>query len=175
MVGLKVTGNTSKNGGYALYIADGSTDGQSYIQALLEMGGDMQVCDNEGGDMYMGANNVIAQTAEGFGQDTKINITLDSGLLTDRVIGSYNYEGGNQVYTITYGTRSMTEPEQALPDAEQTEPTETTEPESKGENTMLYAGVGAFALVIVAVAVIVILANRKKKKAENTAEEVTNE
>ena len=50
---VTVTGNTSKNNGYALYLSDSEYDGQTYIKGLMKMGGNMIVKDNEGGDLYL--------------------------------------------------------------------------------------------------------------------------
>lgn len=152
-VDMTITGNISQTNGYALFIADAEYDGQSFVQAVLEMGGNIIVKDNTGGEVYMGANNAIATVAEGFGKDTFFNITLDSGVLTSRLLGAYHYERGEDgIYTVTYGTRSMTEPEAyAQPDAD-------------GSNTLLYIGVGAFAVLLAAAAVVLILLKKKKNQ-----------
>lgn len=154
--GATITGNTSQNDGYAFFIADASYDGQSYIQALLEMGGDVIIKDNVGGEMYMGAMNAIATMAEGFGENTEFYITLDSGVLTKRLLGAYDYQKSEDgIYTVTYGTRSMTEPEK--------------DPAISDNNTdvLLYVGVGAF--VVLAAAAVVLVLLLKKKKAQTPA------
>jgi len=101
-------------------------------------------------------------TAEGFGKNTKIQVQLHSGVLTNTILGQYNYEGGDLVYTITYGDRSLTDPEYVAPaegiDTEQTTQTETED----GGNTLLYVAVGAVALLVLAAVVLILY---KKKKA----------
>ena len=129
-------------------------------------------------DLYIGARTAIGVAAEGFGADTLIKVQLESGVLTNTLMGEYDYEGGNLIYTVTPGSRSLTEPETPAPAEETVDPTEGTEgtnaAEPKAENVALYAGVGAFAVVIAAAAVIVILVS-KKKKAGKAAEEVSQD
>ena len=162
MADLIITGNTCQNNGHAVFLAAAAFDGQSYIRGLMKISGDLLITENEGGDLYLGAETTIGISSNGLGKNAKIGITLDSGLLTQRVFGSYNYEGGNQVYTITYGERSLTDPEYdpnlvAAPDV--------SDQQNKiaGTDVLLYAGVGIFAVAILAVAAWLIL--KKKKSA----------
>ncbi len=159
MDSLTVKGNVAANNGYAVYLADSEYDGHSYFNGLMTMGGDMIVTENQGGDMYLGVKTAIALMAKGLDKNTNVNITLDSGLLTQRIYGAYNYEGGDCVYTITYGDRSMTDPEYMAP----------TEEEGTGaaEDVLLYVGIGVFAVLI---AVVVVILLKKKKNIKNTAE-----
>lgn len=162
--GCTITGNKTTDG-TAVYVAPARYDGHSYTNAVIKLGGDMQICDNEGtmaGDLYFDEGVAAAGTAEGFGKNTKILIQLHSGVLTNAILAAYDYEGGDQLYTITYGDRSMTEPEY-VPVAVDT----TAEPEDT-VNVLLYMAVGLF---VVAAAVVVWLL-LKKKKAGNTAGEV---
>ena len=96
---------------------------------------------------------------------TKIYVTLDSGVLTNRVFGAYNYEGGEQVYVITYGDRSVTEPEYDASLAVKTDAPVEQNQQNTESDIWLYAGIGAFVLVIAAV---VILLLKKKKPAKQT-------
>ena len=160
VVGMTVTGNTSKNDGYAVWYDTNEYDGYGYTHGYFEMGGDVIVKDNQGGDMMLCENVVLSNIAEGYGQDTYFNVTLSDGILTNRVLGAYNYEGGELNYTVTYGTRSYDEPEYEAPKAEGTTTTEQTQKATSG-NIWLYAGVGAFALVAIAAVVLIVL---KKKK-----------
>ena len=169
--GMTVTGNTSKTDGYAVYYRENSYDGQSYMQAIHEMGGNVIVKDNVGGDMMLCEKVIIGNILDGYGEDTYFNVSLSDGLLTKRLFGEYNYEGGNLEYTVTYGSRSYTEPEKAAAVEDETQPNETTnttEPaaEAGEDNTMLYAGIGGIAAVIVLAAVVLVIV--KKKKAGNT-------
>lgn len=164
MIGATVTGNVSGSNGYALYYADSEFDGMNYIRGLFKLGGDIIVKDNQGGDVYMDNMVTITMTGEGLGPKTHIEVTLDKGVLTQRVIGAYNYEGGDQVYTVTYGDRSLTDPEvdesliQEEAAAEQTEETKAA-----SQDTWLYVGVGVIAVAILAV-VALLLAKKKKAK-----------
>ena len=96
---------------------------------------------------------------QGLGENTEFGIQLDAGVLTNRLFGEYNYEGGNQVYTVTYGSRSLREPEVQEPEATETE----------GEdNTVLYVAVAGIAAVIILAAVAVVIGKKKKSnKAES--------
>ncbi len=155
--GMTVTGNTAKQDGYAVYYNQNHYDGKSYVLGFHQMGGNVIVKDNQGGDMMLCEDVILSNIAEGYGQDTYIHVTLSDGVLTNRLLGEYNYEGGDLDYTVTYGSRSYTEPEVDPAWEEQTEP---------DTNVWLYVGLGAFVAVI-AVLVIILL---KKKKAGRPAE-----
>lgn len=164
MEDVTVTGNKGNDGMHAVYLAASEYDGESYFKGLMKMGGNMIIRDNEGGDLYLAEKTTVTVLGSGFGEKTHIGVTLDSGVLTQRVYGAYNYEGGDCVYTITYGDRSLTDPEidaSLLP---------STDDAEGAQNVWLFVGVGAFAVAIVAVAVV--LLTRKKK---NTAKEAVEE
>jgi len=118
----------------------------------------------------MGPDVAFAITADGLGQNAHIELVMDSGVVTNRILGIYHYEGGNQVYTITYGDRSMTDPEY---DASlvKTDDTQKTE-ETANADLLLYIGVGVVGLAAVALVVALIA---KKKKAGKTAEKANKE
>jgi len=161
MHGITVTGNTSGGEGYAVYLDDNRYDGHSYTTGLMKMCGDIIVKDNQGGDLYLGATTTIAACAEDFGPKTDLHVTLDSGVITNRIFGTYHYEGGNCDYILTYGTRSIDEPETdpALQETQQqTQQTQTAAPQS---DVTLYILVGAVA-VIAAGAVALVLLKKKK-------------
>lgn len=155
--GMLVSGNTSKTEGYAVFFSENSYDGQSHSITLHEIGGNVIVKDNIGGEVMLCKDVSLGTTAEGYGKDTYFNITLSDGLLTSRVFGAYNYEGEDLNYTITYGTRSLDEPMEA----------DITE-DAGSSNVWLYAGVGVFAAAVIAVVVVLIVV--KKKKAGTPAE-----
>ena len=170
---LTVTGNHSGGEGYAVYLQDSKYDGQSFVRGVLQMSGNMIVKDNPGGDMYMGDECTISIPGGTLGEDTYIHVNLFSGVLTQQVLGFYDYEGGDQDYIITAGSRSVTDPEtfEAADDGEGDEPVETpTEPsdeikpgkESKLSGALI-AGIGGIVLVIAAAAVLIVLATKKKK------------
>lgn len=173
LIDTTITGNVSGSNGYALYYADSEFDTMNYIRGLFKLGGDIIVKDNQGGDAYLDNMVTITMTSEGVGPKTHIEVTLDKGVLTQRVIGAYHYEGGNQVYTITYGDRSLTEPEvdtsliveEDTPNAQ----TDTAKDETKSGDTWLYVGVGAVALVVLAL-VVFLIAKKKKTPAGGNKE-----
>ena len=158
--GMTVTGNTSRTDGYAVYFNENSYDGQSHVLTMHEIGGNVIVKDNQGGDVMLCKDVALATTTEGYGKDTYFNITLSDGLLTDRVLGEYDYQGGDQFYTVTYGSRSYTEPE--------IDTSRTADKDTTGNGDIwLYAGLGSFVAVIAAVIIILLV---KKKKTATPAE-----
>ena len=165
----EITGNTSGGEGYAVYMNDAEYDGHSYFASRNKMSGNVIVKDNEGGDLYMGKDVVITITADGLGDKTHIEVALDSGVLTNRLFGAYHYEGGAQVYTVTYGDRSVTDPEY---DASLVPGADAEEEKEGAGDVILYAGIGVFVIAIAAVAAVLIA---KKKKAGKAAEEATKE
>ena len=163
MTNLTVTGNICANNGHALYLADSEFDGQTYVNGLFKMGGDMIVKDNEGGDLYLDNMVTIGALADGYSPKMYMNVTLDKGLLTQRVDGYYDYEGGNLVYTMTYGDRSVTEPEYDPALVKTAEAaSEKDNAKTAAQDIWLYVGIGAIGLAVVAAAVLLIL-NKKKK------------
>ena len=171
MQDLTVTGNRSGGAGYAVYLQDSKYDGQSFVRGVLQMSGDMIVKDNPGGDMYMGDECTISIAGGYLGENSYIHVNLYDGVLTQQVLGFYDYEGGDLDYIITAGSRSVTDPEQIQ--VEENEPEETpTEPggdtktpgeEEGNANIALIAGIGGIVLVIAAAAVLIVLLAKKKK------------
>ncbi len=159
----KITGNASGGEGYAVYMDDANYDGHSYSSSKNQLSGSVIIKDNMGGDLWMGPDVFFAITADGMGKDTHIELTLDSGKLTNRILGAYHYEGGDCVYTVTYGDRSMTDPEY---DAALAYTADKTEEAQKTADIWLYVGIGAVVLALAAVAVLLL----KKKKAGKPAE-----
>ena len=164
----KITGNSSGGEGFAVYMNDANYDGHTYFANCNKLSGNVIVKDNPGGDLYMGPDVFFAITGQGLGEDTHIEVTLDSSVLTQRILGAYHYEGGNLVYTVTYGDKSMTDPEfdPNLPGDKEEAP--VTPAETEKTNTLLYVGVGIVALVIIALGAFLVI---KKKKAGKPAEE----
>lgn len=165
-----VTNNVSQNGGYALYYGDAEFDGFSYFRGLYKIGGQMIVKDNQGGDLYLGEQTTMSVNAEGLTGESCMNVKLASGLLTQRLYGSYNYEGGNCEYVVTVGNKSETDPEfdaSMLPQEE--EPTEAPtgegEQPTNGETSVIWIAGGAMAVVIAAVAIIIVAVSKRKKTA----------
>jgi len=157
---VEATGNQSGGAGFAVYIGDSDYDGHSYVAGLHKMSGSMRILDNQNGDLYLGKETAVVIPEEGLSQDAEIRLTMHSGLLTDWVWGSYNYEGGDLQYTITYGDRSMTDPEQKAPPAaaEAQDGADTA-----GNNWILYVAVGGIAVLLLA-AVLVVLGKKKAGK-----------
>ena len=171
MHSLKVTGNTSGKLG-TVYLSDNKFDGWSYMSAFYTMSGDMIITDNpgEGKDLYLSGGSCLSIAAPGLGKDSKIGINLKEGLLTDKVYGEYDYEGGDLLYVITYGDRSVTDPE-ILPVTEEVpseaieateESTEPVQQEQQGKAPVGLLAVAVAALAVV-VLLIVLLSKRKKK------------
>ena len=165
MEDVTITGNKGAEGTYAVYLSASDYDGESYFRGLMKMGGDMIIRDNACGDLYLAEKTTVTVLGSGFGEKTHIGVTLDSGVLTQRVFGAYNYEGGDCVYTITYGDRSLTDPE-----IDASLLAKVEDAAGNAENIWLYAGVGAFVLAIAAVAVI-LLARKKRNAAKQAVEE----
>ncbi len=176
MHSVTATGNQSGGEGYAIYLADSDYDGHSHFNGLMKASGSMIVHDNQGGNLYLGEKTSMAIGEQGLSEDARIDVTLHSGLLTDWVWGAYNYEGSNLNYTITYGDRSITDPEihteteepveDPYQDGEPTEaPTEGEKEAPKG-NAGLIAGIAAVVVVIAAAAVAIVAAAKKKKTAK---------
>jgi len=168
MTDVTVTGNVSPDGGYAVYLADSEYDGQTYINGLFKMGGDMIIKDNEGGDLFLDNYVTIGALKDGYGPKTHMNITLDANLLTQRVMGAYNYEGGNLVYTLTYGDRSVTDPEYDPDMVAQAKAGEPAGEKASAQDILLYVGIGAIGLAAVAAAALVLLKKKKAAKPEET-------
>ena len=167
MDGVNANTNLSGGEGYAVWLDSANYDGHSYQANKVKMAGNMIVEKNEGGDLYLGKTTTIAVTEKGLGQDTLVSITIDSGVLTNRVFGAYHYEGGNRVYTITYGDRSMTDPEYDPTLAVKTEKP-APQQETRSNDTWLYVGIGAVVLVIAAIAIVLL---KKKKTPQETGKE----
>lgn len=114
--GCYITENTAMDG-TAVYVAP-ATGG------MRLMGGDLWIWGNTGtmrGDLYLGKGVIVTGTEDGFGRNTKICVQIYSGFLTDALLAAYHYEGGSRVYTVTYGNRSLTNPEKE-PGVEETAP-----------------------------------------------------
>ena len=173
MYNMTVTGNTSGGEGYALYLADSEFDGESYFIGIFKLGGEMKVYDNAGGDMYFGHKTAAAVDHMGLTGDTKINVKLHSGLLTQVLQGAYNYEGGNLEYVITAGDRSLTNPEYDPTWNDQFNPEEPTQAPTEGEpvdrteqegtNPIVWVIAAAGAVVVAAVIAILAVLGKKKK------------
>jgi len=156
--GATITGNTSGGEGYAVYMYDANYDGHSYYNSHNKLSGNVIIRDNQGGDLWMGPDVLFAITADGLGQDTHIELAMDSGVVTNRIFGAFHYEGGDQVYTITYGDRSVTDPEY---DATLVKSEQIRQEPQTSNDTLLFVSIGVVALAAVAVMVLVLL---KKKK-----------
>jgi len=161
LLGGTITGNKSSEGA-AVYLTPGNYDGHSYTSGKVKFAGNLIIKDNDcpQADLYVDEGRVIGTTAEGFGEDTEIHAVLHSGLITTTLIAAYDYEGGNCVYTVTYGNKSMTEIEPGAEAYLAGKTQQTEEASGTGSSdVLLYVGIGVLALAAVAGAVIL-----KKKK-----------
>lgn len=154
-----------------MYLCSANYDGQSYILAVPKIAGDLVIDGNEGPcpGLYLEDGAVAAIGTGGLGENAKIRVYLQSGVLTNTLFGSYDYEGGGLEYLVTAGDRSEREyeiieapvPEQPqeteLPEETATEPVELPTDDQSG----LYWGIGAIGAVIVAAAIAVVLGKKK--------------
>ena len=153
---VTVTGNVSQNNGHAVYVTAAEFDGHSYTTGHKKVSGDLIIRDNEGGNLYLCENALLTVVGQMLGEHTYVDVTLQSGILRQHVLGIYGYEGGNLHYIITAGDRSVTDPEEL-----------SQEPAPAEDNTMLYAGVGVIgALIVLAAAAVVVGKKKKAQKSE---------
>lgn len=155
---VTVTGNNATTGLYALYFEDSLYDGHTYYTGKKVLQGKILVKDNQGGDAYLGEGAAIAIPGAGLAEGTYLPLDLHSGVLTQQVIGVYNYEGENLKYVITAGDRSLTDPETPVKAAQQDAPAEAGD-------VVLYVVIGVFAAAVIAVAAVVIAKKKKKTPA----------
>ena len=160
---LTVTGNESDNGVGGVYIESGNYDGRSYISSIIKIGGKVLITDNKGtaSGMYIADGTLVNISGYGLTDGTKINVDLQSGLLTDTVIGSYDYEGADLQYVITAGDRSMTDPEKEAVAGENepvTDESEQTQQEKDFPWIVLVIAGGALLLMLI----LLLLLRRKK-------------
>ena len=164
LLGGTVTDNKSAEGA-AVYIAPGKYDGHSYTYGKVKLSGNLIIKDNAcEADLYIDEGRVCGTTAEGFGEDTELHVTLHSGFITQAILASFDYEGGDLHYIVTYGDKSMTQIE---PGMEQfiVKPAEEEKPGKDGGNTILYVGIGILALAAIGGAALVL--TKKKKPQES--------
>jgi hypothetical protein len=168
MSDLTVTGNVCANDGHALVLADSEFDGQTYINGLFKMSGNMIVKDNEGGDVFMDNMTTIGTYLnKGYGPKTEMHITLDKGYLTQRVDGAYNYEGGELKYVLTYGDRSVTDPEYDANMVVKASDDENSQQKVETGDILLYVGIGVIALAAIGGAALLIMKKKKSAGAES--------
>ena len=161
---LTVTDNTSDTGVGGFYIEKADYDGHSYVSSIIKIGGKILVTDNKGTapGMYIAEGSLVNVDGNGLAEGTKINVNLQSGLLTRTVIGAYDYEGGNLEYVITAGDRSVTDPE-LLPETQtpvEEEPQQQVSDDDKGLLIPVLVGCGALVLILI----LILLFLRLKKR-----------
>ena len=140
----------------------------------MKMSGNMRICDNTGKfpGLYISSGTVMSIGAQGLGEDTLVNVYLEKGVLTKTLFGNYDYEGGNGVYTVTYGDRSATDFEVEEIAEDLTEPSGTiadaTNPnipaEQQGGNGVIYIAIGAIVAALAAAIAIVLAVKIKSSK-----------
>ena len=157
--GLVATGNETQEGA-AVYFPKNAFDGESFTLGYYVIGGDWLVSDNVGttDDVFIDEGTAVTTTLEGFGKNTQFQVQLAGGILTNTILGAYDYAGGDLHYTVTYGDRSLTDPEYEAP-IPGTE-TQKQEEQQKNNDLWLYAAIGAVAVAAAAGAVLLL----KKKK-----------
>ena len=170
LIDSTVTGNTSGGEGYAVYLTAAEYDGHSYLTGFKKVGGNVIVRDNNGGDMYIGEGTGVAVVGEAIGEKAHIEIKLHSGVLSEHLFGVYGYEGGDLVYTVTAGDRSVTDPEAYQYYQEPAD--QDADAAGNIGNVVLYIVVGVVAAAVIAALVLVVM---KKKKAGTPAEKANKE
>jgi len=160
---VTVTGNTSGGEGYAVYLPPALYDGHSNYTGHKRMSGNVIIRDNQGGEMYLGEETVLAITGESLGEKAYVDITIHAGVLSQWVHGVYGYEGGDQHYILTAGDRSLTDPE---PYGEQPQTQRDQTQPAKSGDTWLYVGIGVVAAAAIAGVILVILKKKKSPAGE---------
>lgn len=167
MENVTITGNDSGGEGFAVFLMPSNFDGHSYQSGHKRIAGDMIIKDNIGGDLYLSKGTILAVTGERLGEKSCVNLVLAEGVLSQCVFGVYNYEGGNRVYVLTAGDRSVTDPEPYGETQEETaQPDKTTE--ATPVNILLYVGIGIVALAAIGGVLLIV---RKKKKVGSQVKE----
>ena len=168
---ITVTGNESDKGVGGIYLEKADYDGHSYVSSVIKIGGKMLVKDNKGTapGMYIAEGTYVNVAGAGLTSGTYMNVDLASGLLTDTVIGSYDYEGSDLKYVITDGDRSVTEPEKApVEEQTQTEDEPQQKPaEQEKEFPWLILVIAGGALIVLLI--LILLLRRKKNGGEKNS------
>lgn len=163
LLDVTVSGNVAPEGGHAVFLADSEYDGQTYIRGLFKLHGDIIIRDNQGGGLYFDNLVTAIVTGEGLMPKTYMEVSLDKGVLTNRLIGAYDYQGGDRVYTVTYGDRSLTQPE-IDPELRQMKHEQVQTEADEEKDTLLYVIIGVIGLAVIAGAALLI--GKKKKSGE---------
>lgn len=169
MYDLTVTDNTSDSGVGGIYLAQADYDGHSYVSSVIKIGGKMLVKDNKGTapGMYIAEGTLVNVAGTGLSGGTHINVDLQSGLLTNTVIGSYDYEGGELKYVITDGDRSVTDPEvEPEPDVV-VDDTPVEEEEQQGTGWLVPVLVAAGVLLLLLILILLFLRKKKRNDAQS--------
>ena len=147
-------------------MAAGDYDGQSYISNVVKIGGKVQITDNKGAypGLYIANGTLVNVSGYGLTSGTKIDVALESGLLTDTLIGAYNYEGGDLTYVVTAGDRSVTDPEEAPEEAAPVQEQEATEEKESSSIVTIIAIAGIALVVILAGALLIAIKSKKPGK-----------
>jgi len=153
--------NTSGGDGYAVYLTPAEYDGRSYFSGYKNIAGNTVIDDNDGGDLYLAEGIAVAIGGATLGDEARIHVTLSDGVLTQRVVGVYHYEGEGLSYVLTAGDRSITEPMAVA--ADQPTQNQTQEQTQTNTNTWLYVLVGVVAVIAVDAVLLVV---KKKKTAK---------
>lgn len=167
MHNVVITGNKTAEGAAVVFPVN-NFDGESYQMGHYTMSGDIIIADNQGTqqDLYIPAGTAIGSTGEGFGKNTKICVELEAGILTNTILAAYDYEGGDRIYTLTYGDRSTKEPEYEAPLPGQDDAEQQNREAAKTGDILLYVGIGVFAGAVSAAVAAVISKKKKAAKAQ---------
>ena len=157
--GCTIKNNTAKGGG-AVFLDNGEYDGHSYFVGVFKIIGNTVIKENKGlyPGLYISANTAVAIPAPGLGEKADMDVYLESGKLTDVMIGRYDYTGADCQYVVTYGDKSYTDPE-TTPDTVPQEPT-VTEEES---HLWVYCCI-AGAVILLGIGVVGFALSKQRKK-----------
>ena len=77
--------------GGAVYLDESGYDGRSYMAGVMIISGDMRICDNTPGipDLFIGEGTTVCVGTQGLTENTRMEVTLASGLLTDTIFGAW--------------------------------------------------------------------------------------
>lgn len=151
MCGVQITGNKATDH-TAVYL-DGTSNDALTMNATCKFGGDLVIRDNDGGDAYVTNDGIIFVNTDGLGTNAHIALQLESGIISNMVFGTYDYEKLTECnYLLTAGTRSITDPESGMIQTDGM------------SNIWLYVAIGVCAVLVILILVIVLLKRRKQKK-----------